>query len=404
MRGWFFLFLFASAFAKASPPLFIFPKTGLAPEDLAVVVNDADPASVITAEYYQSRRHIPDANMIHVRFPHDSPELTPAEFAAVKAEVDRKTPNSVQAFALAWTSPYRAGCMSITSAFAFGFDRAYCSHCGKTRANPYYDSASIMPYRDMHIRPAMMLAGKNVDSVKSLIDRGVWSDESHPPGTGYLLATSDKARNVRAPGFPQAIRTDGPWVKLKMLEQDSIKDSHDILFYFTGLASVPYLDTLRFLPGAMADHLTSTGGMLTGSGQMSILRWLDAGATASYGTVVEPCNYPQKFPNPGIAIYWYVQGESLIEAYWKSVAWPGEGLFVGEPLANPFRGQHVRMEGDEVVLDILSLSPGLYALFGADAVVGPYSPEHLTIRVLPGKNEFRLGRLQKPIYRVIRVP
>jgi len=32
----------------------------------------------------------------------------------------------------------------------------------------------------------------------------------------------------------------------------------------------------------------------------------------------------------------YVRGESLIEAYWKSVRWPGQGLFLGEPLARPW--------------------------------------------------------------------
>jgi hypothetical protein len=69
---------------------------------------------------------------------------------------------------------------------------------------------------------------------------------------------------------------------------------------------------------------------------MSILRWLDAGATASYGTVVEPCAFTQKFPKPGIVIERYTQGESLIEAYWKSVAWPGQGVFVGEPMASPY--------------------------------------------------------------------
>ena len=42
------------------------------------------------------------------------------------------------------------------------------------------------------------------------------------------------------------------------------------------------------MPGALADHLTSSGGMLTDSGQMSALRWLEAGATGSYGTVIEP--------------------------------------------------------------------------------------------------------------------
>ena len=69
---------------------------------------------------------------------------------------------------------------------------------------------------------------------------------------------------------------------------------------------------------------------------MSILRWLEAGATASYGTVVEPCNHMQKFPFPGIAMFHYALGASAIEAYWKSVAWPGEGVFIGEPLAQPF--------------------------------------------------------------------
>lgn len=108
------------------------------------------------------------------------------------------------------------------------------------------------------------------------------------------------------------------------------------MFYFTGAADVKALDTIHFLPGAIADHLTSAGGELTDSKQMSSLRWLEAGATGSYGAVVEPCSYPAKFPNPGIVIDRYLKGEPLIEAYWKSVAWPGQGIFIGEPLAAPF--------------------------------------------------------------------
>jgi hypothetical protein len=69
---------------------------------------------------------------------------------------------------------------------------------------------------------------------------------------------------------------------------------------------------------------------------MSSLRWLEAGATGSYGTVAEPCNLPDKFPSPGIVIKHYLQGEPLVEAYWKGVAMPGEGIFIGEPLARPF--------------------------------------------------------------------
>lgn len=71
---------------------------------------------------------------------------------------------------------------------------------------------------------------------------------------------------------------------------------------------------------------------------MSVLEWLEAGATASYGTVIEPCNFPGKFPNVPVAMRHYLDGETAIEAYWKSVLMPGQGLFVGDPLAAPFRG------------------------------------------------------------------
>lgn len=109
------------------------------------------------------------------------------------------------------------------------------------------------------------------------------------------------------------------------------------MFYLTGYTQVPDIKSNHYLPGAIADHLTSTGGAgISSQGQMKAFRWLEAGATGSYGTVIEPCNYPQKFPNAQILIPSYVGGDSLIEAYWKSVQQPGEGLFIGEPLACPW--------------------------------------------------------------------
>ncbi|MGE0558070.1 MAG: TIGR03790 family protein, partial [Burkholderiales bacterium] len=55
------------------------------------------------------------------------------------------------------------------------------------------------------------------------------------------------------------------------------------------------------------------------------------------GAVVEPCNLQPKFPNPLVLIDRYLRGDTLIEAYWKSVQMPGQGVFIGEPLAAPFR-------------------------------------------------------------------
>jgi uncharacterized protein (TIGR03790 family) len=126
-------------------------------------------------------------------------------------------------------------------------------------------------------------------------------------------------------------------VRVHRLQADVLEGADDVLVYQTGKAQVDRLDTVRFLPGALADHLTSHGGELLESSQMSSLRWLEAGATASYGTVGEPCNHWQKFSNPAVLLRHYLDGETAIEAYWKSVAWPAQGVFIGEPLAAPFR-------------------------------------------------------------------
>jgi len=59
----------------------------------------------------------------------------------------------------------------------------------------------------------------------------------------------------------------------------------------------------------------------------------------SYGTVQEPCSFTTKFPEPAVVIARYPRGETLLEAYRKSVAMPGQAVFVGEPLAAPFRAR-----------------------------------------------------------------
>ena len=141
-------------------------------------------------------------------------------------------------------------------------------------------------------------------------------------------------RSVTYPATERLLRNR---VAVRRLEQDALFGAADVLFYFIGKDAVEGLETLRFVPGAIADHLTSAGGELTDSSQMSALRWLEAGATGSYGTVVEPCNLRQKFPDPALVARNYLRGETLIEAYWKSVAMPGQGIFIGEPLAAPFR-------------------------------------------------------------------
>lgn len=309
--------------------------------DLGVVVNDADPLSVKVGAYYQQARGIPPQQIIHLRFDAQRSALPPEEFARLRAAILAATPARVQAYALTWARPYRVDCMSITSALTFGFDRAWCSHaspCSMTRDSPLFDYNSEAPFRDLGIRPAMAIAATSFAEAKALIDRGVRSDGTRPHGSAYLLVTDDRDRShARIPAMLRARRLQVPGLAIQVLRGNAVVSRSDVLFYETGQAVVPKLYSLSFLPGALADHLTSFGGMLTDSPQMSALRWLEAGATGSYGTVREPCAFPQKFPDPEVLIRRYTHGETLIEAYWKSVSAPGEGIFVGEPLARPWR-------------------------------------------------------------------
>ena len=313
---------------------------GIGPATLAIVINDADPLSRRIGAYYAQRRQVPETNLIHVSFTPNRAVMRRGEFEQVMASVSAQVSPSIQAYALAWTLPYRVNCMSITTAFAAGYDEAFCAKgCKATRSSPYFDSDSRTPYTDFGWRPAMLLAGTDFVNVKKLIDRGVAADGTDPRGTGYLVSTSDKARNGRSRFYPGIVLMQSDRFSFELVEANAVRNRTNVMFYFTGLAKVPAIDTNRYLPGAIADHLTSAGGKLTDSKQMSSLRWLEAGATGSYGTVVEPCSFIRKFPRPDIVINRYLNGETLLEAYWKSVASPGQGVFIGEPLASPFRNK-----------------------------------------------------------------
>lgn len=306
-------------------------------QQVAIVVNINDAESRLIAAYYQKKRGIPQQNIIQVRLPVAQSSITEETFNTVYLQVIKQTPDAVQYYVLAWTQPFKVACMSVTSAFAFGFDNSFCAKgCIATKRSAYYNSDTDKPKDALNIRPTMMLAGSSLSQVNAMIDRGVAADGSKPVATAYLMNTSDKARNTRSRRYPIIQELLSEKINIEQIDGDVLKNKDDVMFYFTGKTKVAAIDSNRYLPGAIADHLTSSGGRLTGSKQMSVLRWLDAGVTASYGAVVEPCNFTQKFPNPGIVIERYVDGESLIQAYWKSVAWPGQGVFVGEPMATPY--------------------------------------------------------------------
>lgn len=311
--------------------------------NLAIVINEDDPGSVAAGEYYRKRRGIPSEHVVRVRIPGRPHALEPARFRLLKAEIDSQLGPEVQAVLMVWTAPYRVGCNAITGAYTLGYDAALCRDtCAAGQPSPYFNSASRRPATEHGMRLSMLLPVESIAAARALIDRGVASGARKPGAANmhaWYLSTLDTARNVRAPFFPKPGQAAGGRVTIHRLRADILREADDVLVYQLGKAEVEGLDTVRFVPGALADHLTSHGGDLLGTAQMSSLRWLEAGATASYGTVSEPCNYWQKFPNPAVLLRHYLDGDSAIEAYWKSVAWPAQGLFIGEPLAAPLRAR-----------------------------------------------------------------
>ena len=362
----------AIALPALQPPSL--PRAGLVAADLAVLIAAGDPLSEAIGLAYQKARGIPEANMVRVTVPAGSDVISASDFAGLKAAIDAQLPVRVQATLVTWTQPSRVvgllgTCgMGLTSALAFGYSAARCGGCNRTEASAYYDSDSTRPFAELNVRPSMMLGAATLDAAQALIARGVAADGSAPGGTGYLLRTSDAARSVRYTDYltlPAAWGT-APGLALRYIDASAagsaqtLSDQTDVLFYFTGLVKVGQLASNRFLPGAAADHLSSFAGLLPGAnGQMPATDWLAAGATASYGTVEEPCNHVEKFSRASVLIEHYLRGATLIEAYWKSVAWPGQGLFVGEPLARPWSHMpSAVIEGSELVIRSRSMRRG----------------------------------------------
>ena len=310
------------------------------PQHVVVVVNKQDANSQIIGDYYLNARNIPKQNLIVVDIAPGIAALNETQFQALRETIFSKINADIQVIVLTWTRPFAVNCNSITSAVTMGYQPKQCENgCGVGIHNPYFNNANGHPLKDFNMRLSILLPTDSIEMAKNLIDKGVLSAFKLNEATAYFLKTSDAARSKpREVFFPKDLTLlADKKLLIRTIKADKIEHKTDVMFYLTGAVTVPHLETINFLPGAIADHLTSSGGVLYNDTQMSSLKWLEAGATGSYGSVSEPCNYWQKFPNPAVLLNHYLKGDTLIEAYWKSVYWPTQGLFIGEPLSAPYK-------------------------------------------------------------------
>jgi len=172
---------------------------------------------------------------------------------------------------------------------------------GPKRGRRYFLSAMLSVTRDQGI--------SDYDSVNYLT-RAVGADYSQPEGTFYFTSTKDVRTKTRLPNFQLGLTS--------------------------GIAKFDWAETeSKFLPGAIADNLTSTGGFFSGKRQTKCTEFLRFGAAGACGTVVEPFSIGAKFPFPLIHAH-YAKGCSLAEAFYQSVHGPYQLILVGDALCQPF--------------------------------------------------------------------
>ena len=316
--------------------------------NVAVVVNQASADSVALGNYYCERRGVPPQNLIRIQWTGGNTTWTLAEFEArlfnplQTALASRQLTNQIRYVVLSMDLPFAVAdsgkVNSTTSTLFYGFkadtkgtENSYARSEGAF-GNTFPASATGPSYL------AIMITAGSLVQARQLVDQGVNSDATLPAQTVLLARSSDSARNIRYPLFDNAIfntRLAG-YETMQRIDSDVVSGRSNLLGFQTGLASFS-ISPNTFVPGAMADSMTSYAGVIFGpNSQTTLLAFIHAGAAGSYGTVTEPGAVVTKFPDPQVYFY-QARGFSLAECYYMGVQYPFQGLVVGEPLAAPYR-------------------------------------------------------------------
>jgi hypothetical protein len=179
--------------------------------------------------------------------------------------------------------------------------------------------------------------GNSLPEVLGYLRRSAAADGTHPKGTIYFVKNSDIRSKVRQGLFAAAVNElKNLGVNAEILDGTIPLKKDDVQGAVIGTENFDWKASgSTILRGAICEHFTSFGGLMSGSSQTPLSEFLRFGAAGSSGTVMEPYAFPAKFPSPMIQVH-YARGCTLAEAFYQSVWGPYQLLIVGDPLCRPW--------------------------------------------------------------------
>ena len=369
------------AFVLALCALFVAsPARAVPGPDSVVVVANADvPGSVALAMRYAALRSLPTRQVCALSLP-TSADITLDEFqtrllAPLRACLGARIEARIEAIVLMRGVPQRVTIpvdgghhVSLAAALAtwrstladgttplLGTSPGASVPCGGTStcygahvASAYdgfsaFSSGFASTVAGVVHRPVLvtMLDGRSDADAGRLLDAAMAAESTPPHGEFILMRGADAARGVLDPyddAIAMALTQRG--LRARVVPFDAMLTGRTLAGFATGAASIgTTIEGNTYASGALVDNLTSFGAVPanfapTGETQVSIARWVAAGAAGVHGTVDEPLN--NCFPSRTFLVR-YADGATLAEAFHGSlpyVYWLN--LVLGDPMLAPY--------------------------------------------------------------------
>lgn len=351
------------AFESRSPAA----QSGLRNDEVAVIVNDADPTSRAIADYYSSRRRIPAGHICHIHTTSEEEIGRDVYEREVEAPIANwlKRGNLVEKILVLVTTtgvPLRVAGSHSTTGTASSVDSEltvlYGHLHGQARPlleggihNPFYQSSERFRHPNFAMYLVTRLTAYTLADVRAMIDRSlqarnrgvvVLDGKSGDMDDGELWLRGAMNRLPRG----RTVFDDTARV---------LENVGEVIGYASWGSNDPNRKNrtagLRWLPGGIATEYVSSdartfreppagwritsfkdrAGFFAGSPQSLSGDLLREGATGVSGHVYEP--YLKFTPHPDLLFPAYLDGWTLAESYWRSIpllSWMN--VVAGDPL------------------------------------------------------------------------